>query len=104
MSPGSKTFFEISDIQEDDIALKLATTSIRHREADLGPDQVSRKGACMPITPSLFEAYATTSRFSFGLTAAERPLLVLPCANRHRGFPAAIGSGGRALGMLRRTL
>jgi hypothetical protein len=28
MSLGAKTFFEISDIQEDDIALKLATASI----------------------------------------------------------------------------
>jgi hypothetical protein len=57
MSSGAKTFFEISDIQEDDIALKLATVSICQRQAGLGPDQVSRKGASMTITPSLFEAY-----------------------------------------------
>src|SRR5207249_9724075 len=31
------------------------------------------------------------------------PLLVLPCANRHRGFPAAIGNGERALGIDRKS-
>jgi hypothetical protein len=56
MSSGAKNFFESSDIQEVEIALKLATVSICQRQADLGPDQVSRKGACMTITPSLFEA------------------------------------------------
>ena len=45
----------------------------------------------------------TDSFSSFGLTAAGRLLPVLPCANLHRGLPAAIGSDGRALGMLSRT-
>jgi hypothetical protein len=68
------------------------------------PSQAMRDQATAGPVLRFLGRYMDLNEVAFGLTAAGRPLLVLPSANRHREFPAAIRNGGQALGMLRRTL